>query len=160
MPRGNTILYTIDKPRQAPAGHAGLVLPPLFLTMVFCFALVLVQQHQTNSRTAAKQAYDKSHPHTALSSSSLKQIDQLQPIAVSAPSSATANTANPVVSAPPQPSKASGSAIQSAVPNSQPARTTSSTATKTSASAGTSTNSVVYKVAQPVTQTLSNLLPR
>jgi hypothetical protein len=81
--------------------------------MVFCFALVLVQQYQTNTRTAAakEQAYNKSRNPV---SSSLKTLEPLTPITVAQPSSETANTANPTVSAPPQPSKTSGSDAQSA----------------------------------------------
>ena len=112
------------------AGHSGLVLPPLFLTMVFCFALVLVQQHQASTRTATakQQAYNESH--SKLSPTSLKPITPLSPITVATPSSATANTANPKVSAPPQPSKKSGSDTQSAGQYSSPVNIVPSTVDK------------------------------
>lgn len=99
--------------------HAGLVLPPLFLTMAFCFALVLVQQYQTNSRIAAskQQAYTRSH--SKLSPTSLKTIEPLQPIAVSRPSAADPSSGIKT-SAPPQPSKTSGAAVQGATQNSLP----------------------------------------
>lgn len=120
------------------SGHAGLVLPPLFLTMVFCFALVLVQQYQTNTRAAAskQQAYNKAHPK--LSPKSLQTITPLTPITVAPPPAAAANSANPKVTAPPQPSKTSGSAVQGAGQNTQP-------------------QSVIDGVAKPVERTLSNL---
>lgn len=146
-------IYTIDTPRQTNRGHAGLVLPPLFMTMVFCFVLVLIQQHQAANRSASTQnkqsAPGKAHPK--LSSSSLQSIDPLQPIVVAQPSSQTAAaaaTAVPAsgaagaVSAPSQPSKSSGSAVQAAAPSSQPSQV------------------IVYRVTQPLTKTLSNLLPK
>ena len=131
--------------------HAGLVFPPLFITMVFCFALVFVQQHQANSRAAAtKQAYDKAH--SRLSPASLKTIDTLQPIAVSQPSASSATPTTPAASpsspssgvrtsAPPQPSKSSGSALQSAAPNTIPA------------------HSIIPVVTQPVNSIVNKLLP-
>jgi hypothetical protein len=109
--------------------------------MVFCFALVFVQQHQANIRAAAaKQAYNTSH--ATLSPSSLKALVPLQPIAVTAPPGAgtAANSASAKLSAPSQPSTSSGSAVQSAAPASQPV------------------DSIIYEVAKPVTGTLDNLL--
>lgn len=95
--------------------------------MVFCFALVLVQQHQTNGRLAAsKQSYARSHSNK-LSTPSLKPMDTIAPIAVTQASSPTINkaasaSANPNgnVTAPPQPSASSGSAVQGATQNNKP----------------------------------------
>ena len=42
--------------KQSRFGHAALVLPPLFITMVFCFGLVLLQANdQRKQQTAASK---------------------------------------------------------------------------------------------------------
>ncbi len=129
--RGYAIHNTLAAPKQTHTGHAGLVLPPLFVTMVFCFALVLVQQYQSGTRTAAakQQAYNNKS-HRKLSSPSLTPITPLTPITVATPSPTTASTANPTVSAPPQPSKHSGSDTQAAGQHSSPINIVPSTVNK------------------------------
>jgi hypothetical protein len=130
-------IYTIGTIKQTPAGHAGLILPPLFLTLIFCFGLMLVQQHQASSRATAKAAYEKAH--TKLSPSSLPTITPLEPVTVTPPAASGSGTPPPVqTSAPPQPSRTSGAAVQGAAPGSQ--------------------QHVIYEVSKPVNKLLTNLL--
>lgn len=96
--------YNQSQPRS---GHAALVGPPLFLTMVFCFVLILVQQHeaQGTQAAAAKQSSDKSHSQL---SPKYQPIDQIQPVVVSSPTAGASLGNGSAGSSSPQPNGNSG----------------------------------------------------
>jgi hypothetical protein len=130
--------------RQFRPGHTGLVGLPIFLTAVFCFALVLVNPHRTeNSNSGTSDV-------TSTQKSSISDKSQVQPKLSPSPSSQSSiKTKDPAASAQtgggqssktdtPQPNAEAGKGLQSAVPNDQG-------------------GSITYKVTQPVSQTLNNL---
>ena len=130
--------------RQFRPGHTGLVGLPIFLTAVFCFALVLVNPHRTENSSVGTSAVtstqkssisDKSQAQSKLSTSPSSQSSIKATASASAPSVQTDGQSSTTDT--PQPYAEAGKGLQSAVPND-------------------GGGSIVYKVAQPVRQTLGN----
>ena len=137
--------------RQFRSGHTGLVGLPILLTAVFCFALVLVSPQRTENSSVGKSNVmsvpkssisDKSQVQSKLSNSPSSQSSIKTNDAASSASSAPTGNGQPsqTGTGTPQPKAEAGKGLQSAVPNDQG-------------------DSIIYKVAQPVRQTLENLKP-
>lgn len=92
--------------RPIRPGHTGLVGLPLFLTMMFCFAFVLVQAHQLDSSQATSSdnisdqstVNDQAEPHTQLSTRPASSHMTVEPTSKPV-SDKTGNPAPPTASA-------------------------------------------------------------
>ncbi len=132
--------------RQSRPGHTGLVGLPIFLTAVFCFAFVLVNPHRTenssvgtsNVMSAPKSSIsDKPPVQSKLSPSPSSQSSIKTATPTSSLSSAQTGNGQPSKTGTPQPNAEAGKGLQSAVPDDKG-------------------GSIIYKVTQPVSQTLNN----
>jgi hypothetical protein len=133
--------------RQSHPGHTGLVGLPILLTAVFCFALVLVNPHRTeNSSVRTSKAAsspkssisDKTQAQSKLSPAPSSQSSITTTDPASAASSGQTGSGQSSKTGTPQPIAEAGKGLQSAVPDDR-------------------SGSIVYKVTQPVRQTLDNL---
>lgn len=153
--------YALQTSKPSRVGHGVLVLPPLIITVAFCYGFVLMQPHATKHQTtAASQPVGLTHIDDGLPSLSIAPPSSLPSLTTIAQDLPAGSTPADIVTGTPQPSTDGVNALQGAVSSDgqtiavssagthhfKNASTTTKTASPASTSSPTFLHSLLHKL--------------